>query len=173
MHVIDKHLAYDGHYKLSQLRVQDGEEVLKRERFEPGTAVAALVRHTGSQQYILTRQYRIGPEAEIVELAAGMVDSGEEPAQAIRREIQEELGYDVDRLEQIARILPSPGTSAEVITVYYAEVSHQSGAGGGLAEESEKIEAVEFSAEELFAASFEDAKTIIAVQWAQLRKQVI
>ena len=171
MHVIDKKIAYNGHYKLSQLRVQDGEEVLKRERFEPGTAVAALVRHTGSHRYILTRQYRIGPEAEILELAAGMVDAGEEPAQAIRREIHEELGYNVDQLEQIARILPSPGTSSEVITLYYAEVSHQSGAGGGLAEESEKIEAVEFSAEELFAAEFEDAKTIIAVQWARLRER--
>ena len=48
MHIIDQQTAYDGHYKLSQLRVQDGDKVLKRERFEPGTAVAALVRHTGS-----------------------------------------------------------------------------------------------------------------------------
>ncbi|NVO84628.1 NUDIX domain-containing protein [Hymenobacter terrestris] len=170
MHIIDRQTAYDGHYKISQLRVQDGDKTLKRERFEPGTAVAALVRHTDSGQYILARQYRIGPEKELVELAAGMVDEGEEPATAIRRELQEELGYDVDQLEQIARIFPSPGNSAEIITVFYAEVSRQSGPGGGLASENERIEAVEFSADELFAAEFEDAKTIIAVQWAQLRK---
>ncbi|SET32304.1 NUDIX domain-containing protein [Hymenobacter actinosclerus] len=170
MHIIDQQTAYDGHYKLSQLRVQDGDKVLKRERFEPGTAVAALVRHTGSGAYLLARQYRIGPDKELVELAAGMVDGGEEPATAIRREIQEELGYDVDHLEQIARIFPSPGNSAEVITVFYAEVSQQSGPGGGLASENERIEEVQFSADELFSAEFEDAKTIIAVQWARLRK---
>ncbi|RSK34691.1 NUDIX hydrolase [Hymenobacter metallilatus] len=170
MHIIERKVAYDGHYKLSQLQVQDGAEVLKRERFEPGTAVAALVKHTGTGQYILTRQYRIGPEDELVELAAGMVDGDEEPQTAIRREIHEELGYEVEHLEQIARILPSPGTSAEVITIFYAEVSRQTGAGGGLAEESEKIEPVYFSADELARAHFEDAKTIIAVQWARLRE---
>lgn len=169
MHVTERKIVYNGHYKLSQLLVQDGEDVLKRERFEPGTAVAALVYHSGTRQYILTRQYRIGPEAEIVELAAGMVDGDEEPQAAIRREIHEELGYDVDRLELITRLLPSPGTSAEVITVFYAEVSHQSGQGGGLAEENEKIEAVPFTAEELGQAHFEDAKTLVAVQWARLR----
>ncbi|AHJ98048.1 NUDIX domain-containing protein [Hymenobacter swuensis] len=170
MHVTERKIVYNGHYKLSQLLVQDGEDVLKRERFEPGTAVAALVYHTGTRQYILTRQYRIGPEDEIVELAAGMVDGDEEPQAAIRREIHEELGYDVDRLELITRLLPSPGTSSEVITVFYAEVSHQSGQGGGLAEESEKIEAVPFTAEELGQARFEDAKTLVAVQWARLRE---
>ena len=170
MRIIDRKTAYDGHYKLSQLQVQDGEKVLKRERFEPGTAVAALVRHTGSGQYLLARQYRVGAEKELLELAAGMVDEGEEPATAMRREIQEELGYEVDHLEQIARVFPSPGNSAEIITVFYAEVSRQSGPGGGLASEDERIETVKFSADELFATDFEDAKTLIAVQWARLRK---
>jgi nudix-type nucleoside diphosphatase (YffH/AdpP family) len=171
MRIIDRKVAYDGHYKLSLLQVQDGTDVLKRERFEPGTAVAALVYNTQTRQYILTRQYRVGPEKEIVELAAGMVDGNEEPEEAIRREVQEELGFEVDYLEQIARLLPSPGTSAEVITVFYAEVSRQTGEGGGLASENEKIEPVHYRPEELWQASFEDAKTVIGVQWAQLRKK--
>ncbi|UYZ63889.1 NUDIX domain-containing protein [Hymenobacter weizhouensis] len=170
MRITSRQIAYDGHYKLSQLQVQDGDDLLKRERFEPGTAVAALVWNTTTRRYILTRQYRIGPESELVELAAGMVDGDEAPEMAVRREVQEELGYDIDHLEQIARIYPSPGTSAEVITVFYAEVSHQSGQGGGLAEESEKIEPVLYSPEELAEAVFEDAKTIIAAQWVRLRK---
>ncbi|UOQ77452.1 NUDIX hydrolase [Hymenobacter sp. 5516J-16] len=171
MHITDRKIAYDGHYKLSLLQVQDGDNTLRRERFEPGTAVAALVYDTQTHQYILTRQYRIGPEKDIVEVAAGMVDGQEEPAAAIRREIHEELGYEVDYLEQIARLLPSPGTSAEVITVFYAEVSQQTGQGGGLAAENEQIEPVFFRPEELWQTSFEDAKTLVAVQWAQLRKK--
>ncbi|AII53577.1 NUDIX domain-containing protein [Hymenobacter sp. APR13] len=170
MHVTDRKTAYDGHFKLRLLTVQDGDEQLKRERFEPGRAVAALVWDTQKEQYVLTRQFRIGPEAEMLELAAGMIDGDEVPETAIRRELHEELGYDVDRLEQIAHIYPSPGTSAETITVYLAEVSHQSGQGGGLAEESEKIEAVFLSAEQLQQQQFEDAKTIIAVQWVRLHR---
>jgi ADP-ribose pyrophosphatase len=170
MHVTDRKTAYDGHFKLRLLTVQDGDEQLKRERFEPGRAVAALVWDTKKEQYVLTRQFRIGPEAEMLELAAGMIDGDEAPETAIRRELHEELGYDVDQLEQIAHIYPSPGTSAETITVFLAEVSHQSGQGGGLSEESEKIEAVFLSPEQLQQQQFEDAKTIIAVQWAHLNR---
>jgi ADP-ribose pyrophosphatase len=170
MHVTDRKTAYDGHFKLRLLTVQDGDEQLKRERFEPGRAVAALVWDTQKKQYVLTRQFRIGPEAEMLELAAGMIDGNEAPETAIRRELHEELGYEVDRLEQIARIYPSPGTSAEVITVFFAEVSHQSGQGGGLATENEKIEAVLLSPQQLQQQVFEDAKTIIAAQWARLHR---
>ncbi|WP_262904891.1 NUDIX domain-containing protein [Hymenobacter pini] len=170
MHVIERTIAYDGHYKLSKLRVQDEADVLNRERFEPGRAVAALVYDTATQHYIFTQQFRIGPEDELVELAAGMIDGDEEPKAAIRREIQEELGYDVDRLELITRMWPSPGTSAETITVFYAEVSNQSGPGGGLAEENERIELVRLTWDELVKARFEDGKTLLAVQWVQLQK---
>lgn len=171
MKITDRKVAYDGHYKLSLLTVEDEGKQLKRERFEPGKAVAALVWDTQQHQYLLTRQYRVGAEAETLELAAGMVDGNEEPEAAMRREIQEELGYDVDHLEQIAHMFPSPGASAEQITVFYAEVNHKTGEGGGLAEENEKIEAVSFTHQQLIEHQFDDAKTIIAVQWAQLHKQ--
>lgn len=170
MEIISRKTAYDGHFKVSLLTVQDGNEQLKRERFEPGTAVAALVWDTQQERYLLTRQYRVGAEAEVMEIAAGMVDGDEAPETAIRREVQEELGYDVDRLEQIARIYPSPGANAEIITIFFAEVSNKSGEGGGLAEESEKIESIVFTHEQLIAQQYEDAKTLIAVQWVQLRK---
>ncbi|WP_375437184.1 NUDIX domain-containing protein [uncultured Hymenobacter sp.] len=170
MEIISRKTAYDGHYKLALLTIQDGDKQLKRERFEPGTAVAALVWDTKHERYLLTRQYRAGAEAEVVEIAAGMVDGDEAPDVAIRREIQEELGYDVDRLEQIARIYPSPGANAEVITIFFAEVSNKSGEGGGLDEENEKIETIVLTHEQLVAQQFEDAKTLIAAQWAQLRK---
>jgi ADP-ribose pyrophosphatase len=171
MEIINRETAYEGYFKVGLLTVQDGDKQLTRERFEPGTAVAALVWDTRQERYLLTRQFRVGAEAEMIEIAAGMVDDDEAPEVAIRREIQEELGYDVDRLEQIARIYPSPGANAEIITIFFAEVSNKTGEGGGLAEESEKIEPLAFTHEQLVAQQFEDAKTLIAVQWVQLRKQ--
>lgn len=170
MQITDRRRAYDGHYKLSLFTLRDGDTEVKRERWEPGRAVAALVYDTSRQRYILARQYRIGPEAPLLEVAAGMIDGDEAPDEAVRREIQEELGYDVDRLEEIVTMWPSPGNSAEQITVFYAEVSHQSGLGGGRAEENENIELVELSWAELLATPLTDAKTLLAVQWARLRK---
>ena len=169
MHIIERSRVFNGHYKVNQLIVQDGDVQLKREQFAPGKAVAALVYDTARQVYVLTRQFRIGPEADILEIAAGMIDGDEAPETAVRREIHEELGYEVDALEEIVAMWPSPGTSAEVITVFYAEVSHKTGAGGGLVEENEKIEMVEMSWDALIAEPLRDAKTVLAVQWLRLR----
>ena len=171
MRIIERHRVYDGHFKVDQLLVQDGEQEFKREQFAPGRAVAALVYDPARQVYLLTRQFRIGPEAEILEIAAGMIDGNEAPETAVRREIYEELGYEVDQLEEILQLWPSPGTSAEEITVYYAEVGRRTGEGGGLAEENEKIETVELTWEALVAEPLQDAKSVIAVQWARLRRQ--
>ena len=172
MQIIERTQVFNGHYKVNQLIVQDGDTQLKREQFAPGKAVAALVYDTARLVYVLTRQFRSGPEAEILDIAAGMIDGDEAPETAVRREIHEELGYEVDQLEEIVQMWLSPGTSSEEITVYYAEVSHKTGEGGGLAEENENIEMVELSWEALVAEPLQDAKTVIAVQWVRLRGRV-
>jgi ADP-ribose pyrophosphatase len=171
MQIVHRARAYDGHFKLNKLtlKTQEGEE-LPREQFAPGHAVAALVFDTQRQQYVLTRQFRVGAERELLEIAAGMIDKDERPETAVRRELHEELGYEIDELTEIVTMWPSPGTSAETIAVYYAEVSRQTGQGGGLAEEHEQIEIVRLSREELAQEKIQDAKTMLAVQWAQLHK---
>ncbi|MCB2410875.1 NUDIX hydrolase [Hymenobacter sp. BT178] len=170
MNITDRKILYDGHYKLTQLLVQHGGKQLKRERFEPGSAVAALVFDTQKQRYVFVRQFRIGSETELLEIPAGMLDKeGESPEDAMRREIHEELGYDVDRLTPITNFYSSPGGSAEQLWLYYAEVSHQSGAGGGAIDEDENIELVFLSRQDMVEEPWQDAKTIIAVQWAQLQ----
>ncbi|PJJ60658.1 NUDIX domain-containing protein [Hymenobacter chitinivorans] len=170
MNITDRKILHDGFYKLTQLLVQDGPEQLKRERFEPGSAVAALVFDTQKQRYVFVRQFRVGSESELLEIPAGMLDKqGEDPEQAIRREIQEELGYEVDQLTFIRNFYSSPGGSAEQLWLYYAEVSRQTGAGGGVADEHENIDVVLLSYDELVAEPWQDAKTLIAAQWVQLQ----
>jgi ADP-ribose pyrophosphatase len=171
MEITQRRRVYDGHYKLGELtlKTDQGEEI-KRERFEPGRAVAALVFDTTTQQYILTRQFRIGPEADLLEIAAGMIDRDDTPDATVRREVQEELGYEVDTLTHIVDMWVSPGSSSERVSVYYAEVSQKTGEGGGLAEEHEQIEAVHFTREQLLAEPLQDAKTLLTVQWVRLNK---
>ncbi len=171
MQITQRQRVFDGHFKVNKLTIKqaDGQEVA-REQFAPGHAVAALVFDTGKQQYVLTKQFRTGAERELPEIAAGMIDQDESPETAVRREIHEELGYEIDALTRIVEMWPSPGTSAETIVVYYAEVSRQTGPGGGLASENEHIEPLWFSREELFGQAFQDAKTLLAVQWAQLHR---
>jgi len=171
MEITQRRRVFDGHFKITELTATSSEgEQITRERFEPGRAVAALVFDTVKQHYIVTKQFRVGPEADLLEIAAGMIDKDESPETAVRRELHEELGYEVDELTEIVKMWPSPGTSGENITVYYAEVSRQTSAGGGLAEEHEHLEIVPFTREQLIAEPWQDAKTLLAVQWLQLHK---
>ena len=169
--IIDRKMLYDGHYKLIQLTIQDGAEQYPYELFEPGQATAGLVFDTRKERYLLVRQFRAGAGAEVLEIVAGMIDPDDEsPAAALRREIQEELGYRVDRLEPIAEVYASPGNSAERHYVFYAEVSEQLNPGGGT-DEHENLDVVSLSREQLLAEKLMDAKTLLAVQWAQLHKK--
>ncbi|MBC6989739.1 MULTISPECIES: NUDIX domain-containing protein [Hymenobacter] len=172
MNITERKIVYNGKkYKLSQLTVQDGDKSYQRERFEPGKAVGALVFDTQKQRYLMVKQFRVGSESDLIEVPAGMLDQeGESPEQAMRREIEEELGYTVDHIEPISTYYPSAGASAEQISLFYAEVSQQTSDGGGV-DEGEKITTIEFTKEELSTTKFEDGKAIIAVQWLRLRNQ--
>jgi ADP-ribose pyrophosphatase len=106
-----------------------------------------------------------------------MIDAGESPEAALRRELEEELGFVNPRLEPIATFFVSPGGSSERIWLYYAEVSDADRVsdGGGLAQEHEEIRVVHLAEVEvkrrLAAGDFEDAKTIIGLQWLFARQR--
>ncbi|MCC9135008.1 NUDIX domain-containing protein [Pontibacter silvestris] len=171
MEIKKREKAYDGYFKIYELTVEQQGNTFTREQFDRGHAVSALVYDTVQEQYILAKQFRIGPEAEMIEIVAGMVDEGEQPEESIRREIEEEIGYHVDKLEHLHTFYSSPGGSTEHVELYYAEVSEQRSEGGGNPHENEQIEIVRFSAGELQQEVFQDAKTIIAQQWARLHKK--
>jgi nudix-type nucleoside diphosphatase (YffH/AdpP family) len=102
-----------------------------------------------------------------VEVPAGIIEPGEKPEDCIVREIEEETGYGVDSLKWIAEGYVSPGYTTEMITIYFAEVNHKTGKGGGVADEDEEVEIIELSHDEMLATAFNDFKTIIAVSWVR------
>jgi ADP-ribose pyrophosphatase len=170
MRIIDRKPVYNGFFKLYKLTIEDEGETYDREVFETGNAVAALVYDTRRRKYIFVEQFRPAVNQYLVELPAGILDKeGESHEEALRREIAEETGYAVDQLEHIQNFYPSPGGFAEKLHVFYAEVSHKTGEGGGAHGENEKIKIIELSPEEVRRKMFVDAKTLIAVQWAIIK----
>ncbi len=185
--VQDSHIAFDDVYKVevAHLRFEkfNGQmsDTIRRLIFERGDSVAALIFNTDTQKVILTNQFRYpvykrGP-GWLHETVAGVIDEGEQPEEAIRREIREEIGYETHALVPIATFYVSPGGSSERISLYYAEVSSadQISAGGGLVSENEDIALVQMTLPELWQAldngAIIDAKTLIAAQWLRWRLQ--
>jgi len=153
---------------------------VRRLNFERGDSVAALLHHTGRDAAILVKQFRYAAYEKgagwLTEVVAGMIDRGETPEEAIRREIHEETGYTPDRIEPISTFFVSPGGTSERIMLYYAAVSGAAPGDrhGGLAGENEDIKPVEIFMADAFAklrrGEFADAKTIIALMWLEARR---
>lgn len=57
---------------------------------------------------VLVRQFRFGIWADALEIPGGMVDPGETPEQAARRELEEETGYRAGRLVSLGFSHPNP-----------------------------------------------------------------
>lgn len=66
-----------------------------------GSQVAAVVALTEDNRVIIAEQFRTGPECIMQDLPGGMVDPGETPLDAARREMIEETGYEVGSIEYL------------------------------------------------------------------------
>jgi ADP-ribose pyrophosphatase len=70
---------------------------------------SAVVAVTDDQEVLIVRQYRPAVERYTLELPSGLVDAGETPAEAARRELLEETGYEAAVVENLGPMLPDTG----------------------------------------------------------------
>ena len=179
--VISRSRVLDDFFKVDEARLRferyDGSmsEEIRRLNFERGDSVAALLLDGKKRVVYLVEQFMYPTLAKaggwLETVAAGMIDEGETPEEAIRREIREEAGFAAERIEPIASFFVSPGGSSERIVLFCALVSDAArvAAGGGVAAEDEDIKIVALGLDDflvrLAAGAFADAKTIVAGYW--------
>lgn len=125
---VNAETCYRGHIvdvEVQQVELETGRLAL-REIVRHKAAVAVLPRLPDGR-FLFIRQFRKPAEQILVEVPAGILDDGEEPAASARRELLEETGYAATRLDHAGQIYPSPGYVDERIDVYFAEVSGEPG----------------------------------------------
>lgn len=183
--ILNRRTVFDAFFKIEEVKLQfekfDGSmtPVLTRLCFERGDSVAAVIRNVDTDRIILVNQFKYPSYAKgpgwITELIAGMIGSSETAEEALRREVIEEIGYDIKVSEHISTFYVSPGGSSERIILYYAEVSNADrvSGGGGVKSEGEDIKVVELSLPEAWKAlasgEFVDAKTVLGLMWLRER----
>ena len=91
--------------------------------------VREIVRHPGAVTLLpilddgricLIENYRAAVERSLVELPAGTLEPGEDPAVTAHRELAEETGYRAERIELLATFYMSPGILDERMYLYLA-----------------------------------------------------
>ncbi len=184
--VLEKKCVFDDIFKVDEAIVEyrkhDGSwsKPVRRLSFERGDSVAVLLANPETGRLVLVNQFRYptyekGP-GWLNEIVAGVVDENETPETAIRREVREETGYELARLEPIATFYASPGGSSERIFLYYGELvggtgrSRESSLGVG----DEDIRVVEVTPDELWnwflSNDLPDASTVVALLWYRLTR---
>jgi len=75
---------------------------------------------TSDGQVVLVRQHRWGIDAPSLEIPGGIVDPGEDPIDAARRELLEETGYAGGHWEELGWVWPNPAIQDNRTWMYLA-----------------------------------------------------
>ncbi len=133
-----------GRFLIARLRLPDGTEI-EREIEDHGSAVAVLPYDPDRRIAMLVRQMRTpalfaaGIQTTL-EAPAGRLDSND-PEACAKREVFEEVGLRLNRLEPVTSAWAMPAVSTERLYLFLAPFAEgdQIGAGGGVPEEHEHI----------------------------------
>ena len=176
--------VYEGFLKIDIIHAAfdafDGSVLQKKfEVLEKGEAVAILVENIDNGCFLMVKQFRmpavIHENGWLLEIPAGMIDIGETPEETARREIMEELGYQITDLEYLFPFYATPGASTERVHLFYTQVKSNDKIekGGGVDGEVEDIEIVSINKNKLLnmiGNELIDGKSIIALQHYFLNK---
>jgi GDP-mannose pyrophosphatase NudK len=152
-----------------------------REAYDRGNGATILLYHPINKTFILTRQFRLptfingNKSGMLIETCAGLLDKND-PETCIRRETEEETGYQIGEVKKVFEAYMSPGSLTEILHFYIAPYSEsmKKGKGGGLEEEGENIEVMELPYDKAYemvrTGEIRDGKTIMLLQYFQLNE---
>lgn len=184
--VIEKTVCYQGFFRLEKYHLRhrlfsgDWSPLLTREMFERGHAAAVLPYDPVRDEIVLIEQFRPGaidaPGGPwLMEIVAGMIETGETAEAVVKRESIEESGCIITDLIPLYDFLVSPGGTTERIALFCGRTDATTADGvHGVTEEGEdiKVHVVTFDtamtllkSEKITAAS-----AIIALQWLALNR---
>lgn len=90
------------------------------------TDYVGVIARTPSGRFAVVRQYRPAIERMTWELPAGLVDAGEDPAEAARRELLEEAGVAATRIEPLGTHFAEVGRLGNRQHAFFADIPEPS-----------------------------------------------
>ncbi|WP_420391334.1 NUDIX domain-containing protein [Acuticoccus sp.] len=177
--------AYDGFMTLdlyeATIRRGGTEVTVVREVHDHGNGAAVLPYDAARRTCLMVRQLRlpvhvVEGDGLILEVAAGLIDPGDESAaEAARREAAEELRYLVHDLRKVGTFYPIPGMVTEQMNCFLATYTPADRITSGYeADEDEVLDVEEWAIGELWAAwqdgRLRDGKAVVCLQALRIER---
>ena len=156
-------------------------ETQQREAYDRGNGAAILLYNKKKGTIVLTKQFRMptyvngNEDGMMVEVCAGLLD-GLNPEECIKKEVEEETGYQIDRVRKVFESYMSPGSVTEILYFFVGEYEEKMrvNEGGGAEDETENIEVLELDFESalgmIASGEIRDAKSIMLLQYAKIHQ---
>ena len=171
--VLESKLTHEGKLvkvTVDILRMPDGKPAM-RETVIRGKNAAAVLPLDTDGKFIFVRQYRHAFAEMILEIPAGILEDGEDPADGILRELEEETGKKAGKLEYLFEMYPTVGYCSEQIYLYFATDLTE---GQQKLDPDEFVEIEKYTPEEamdmIYKGEIKDGKTIAAIMAYMARK---
>ena len=179
--IISKKNLHNGFFKMNEITLKykkyngNWSNVLKRELFGGAQVAAILPYDPVKKEIILIQQFRPGTISKnfnnyLDEVVAGIIDDGETPEIAAKRECYEETGCKVKKLIPIQGYFPAPGSSESFYHLFLGETETFEGTRiMGLENENEDIMVKSYKfkdvREKMQNGKILNGLTLIALQW--------
>jgi ADP-ribose pyrophosphatase len=177
----NKKNLHDGFFKLNEINFNHKKhngtwnQNVSREVFS-GAHVSSLLPYDPiKNKILLLKQFRPGLLARnhyplVTEIVAGIIDKGESPVEAAKRECKEETGCEINKILDIYSYYPAPGSSESFYHLFLGEID---------AFEGERIMGQENENEDILVKSYDvdevrdllkqkkiiNGLTLLALQW--------
>ena len=87
--------------------------------------VIVIAEH--KEKFLMVKQWRHGEAALSVEFPGGVIDAGETPETAARRELEEETGFKAGKLTKLGEVNPNPALFNNHVHFYLAQELESTG----------------------------------------------
>ena len=144
------------------VQLPNGATTVREVVHHPGGVCVAAV--DGDGNVAMVRQYRYPFSRHLLELPAGKLEKGEDPFDAVKRELSEETGLEAEHWQSLGAMYVSPGISTETLYLYLATGLRQ---GAAHPDPNEFLDVEKHPLSELVGlvrdGTIRDAKTVVGV----------
>jgi ADP-ribose pyrophosphatase len=167
-------------YRVTLAGIDGATVTQQRDVLRAGRVVAVLPVDLARSELVLIRQFRLAAHfanghGDLVEIVAGRVEAGEQPAAAARRECGEEIGVVPDVLVEMLSYLTTPGLTDEEVTIFLAAIdAARVRPGPRVAPDGEQLHvlrvSIDAALEALASGKIHGSPAVIALQWLVLNR---